>query len=100
MAGTVAAYYSMSTEPDTHGLIYALWKRGTYVLLPVLLAGGDLDWASYAGPDSLRPGPRGLTEPAETPRETPGPWHETAEPSTCTSAASGISSARFTASAW
>ena len=72
MAGTVAAYYSMSTEPDTHGLIYALWKRGTYVLLPVLLAGGDLDWASYEGPDSLRPGPRGLTEPAETPRGVQG----------------------------
>jgi 5-formyltetrahydrofolate cyclo-ligase len=72
MAGTVAAYYSMSTEPDTHGLIYALWKRGTYVLLPVLLADGDLDWASYEGPDSLRPGPRGLTEPAETPRGVQG----------------------------
>ena len=28
----------------------------------------DLDWASYEGPDSLRPGPRGLTEPAEPPR--------------------------------
>jgi 5-formyltetrahydrofolate cyclo-ligase len=28
----------------------------------------DLDWASYEGPESLRPGPRGLTEPAESPR--------------------------------
>src|ERR1019366_7201987 len=63
MAGTVAAYYSVATEPDSRGLVYALWKRGTYVLLPVLLADGDLDWASYEGPDSLRPGPRGLTEP-------------------------------------
>jgi 5-formyltetrahydrofolate cyclo-ligase len=72
MAGTVAAYYSMSAEPDTHGLIYALWKRGTYVLLPVLLADGDLDWASYEGPDSLRAGPRGLTEPAEPPRGVQG----------------------------
>ncbi|HUY50898.1 MAG TPA: 5-formyltetrahydrofolate cyclo-ligase [Streptosporangiaceae bacterium] len=68
MAGTVAAYYSIGAEPDTHGLIYALWKRGSYVLLPVLLPGGDLDWASYEGPDSLRPGPRGLIEPAEPPR--------------------------------
>ena len=33
MAGTVAAYYSVGTEPDTRGLVYALWKRGTYVLL-------------------------------------------------------------------
>jgi 5-formyltetrahydrofolate cyclo-ligase len=68
MAGTVAAYYSVAAEPDTHGLIYALWKRGSYLLLPVLRPDGDLDWASYEGPDSLRPGPRGLTEPAEPPR--------------------------------
>ena len=61
MAGTVAAYYSVGAEPDTHGL--ALWKRGSYVLLPVLRADGDLDWASYEGPDSLVPGPRGLREP-------------------------------------
>jgi len=68
MAGTVAAYYSIGTEPDTHGLVFGLWKRGTYVLLPVLRDDGDLDWASYEGPDSLRPGPRGLTEPSEPPR--------------------------------
>ena len=57
MAGTAAAYYSVGTEPDTRGLVYALWKRGTYVLLPLLLPGGDLDWASYEGPDSLVAGP-------------------------------------------
>jgi len=68
MAGTAAAYYSVGTEPDTRGLVYALWKRGTYVLLPLLLPGGDLDWASYEGPDSLIPGPRGLLQPAEPPR--------------------------------
>jgi 5-formyltetrahydrofolate cyclo-ligase len=68
MAGTVAAYYSVGSEPETHGLLFALWKRGSYVVLPILLPGGDLDWASYEGPESLRPGPRGLTEPAEPPR--------------------------------
>ena len=68
MAGTVAAYYSVGAEPDTRGLVYALWKRGTYVLLPQLLPDGDLDWASYEGPDSLVPGPRGLAEPGEPPR--------------------------------
>ena len=68
MAGTIAAYYSLSSEPDTHGLVYALWKRGGYVLLPLLRPDADLDWASYEGPDSLRPGPRGLAEPAEPPR--------------------------------
>jgi len=65
MAGTAAVYYSIGSEPGTHGLVYALWKRGTYVLLPVLRPDLDLDWASYEGPDSLRAGPRGLTEPAE-----------------------------------
>jgi 5-formyltetrahydrofolate cyclo-ligase len=68
MAGTVAAYYSAGTEPDTRGLVYALWKRGSYVLLPLLLPDGDLDWASYEGPDSLAAGPRGLLEPTERPR--------------------------------
>jgi 5-formyltetrahydrofolate cyclo-ligase len=68
MAGTAAVYYSIGSEPGTHGLVYALWKRGTYVLLPLLRPDMDLDWASYEGPDSLRPGPRGLTEPAEPPR--------------------------------
>ncbi len=64
MAGTVAAYVSVGTEPDTRGLLFALWKRGTYVLLPVLQPDGDLDWASYEGPDSLAAGPRGLLEPS------------------------------------
>jgi 5-formyltetrahydrofolate cyclo-ligase len=64
-AGTVAAYYSVGTEPDTHGLVFALWKRGSYVVLPVLLPDGDLDWASYEGPDSLAAGPRGLLQPVE-----------------------------------
>jgi 5-formyltetrahydrofolate cyclo-ligase len=68
MAGTVAAYYSVGSEPDTRGLVYALWKRGTYVLLPLLRPDNDLDWASYEGPDSLSEGPRGLQEPTETPR--------------------------------
>ena len=64
-AGTIAAYYSVGTEPDTRSLVFALWKRGSYVVLPVLLGDGDLDWASYEGPDSLAPGPRGLLQPIE-----------------------------------
>jgi 5-formyltetrahydrofolate cyclo-ligase len=68
MAGTVAAYYSIGTEPDTRGLVFGLWKRGTYVLLPVLREDGDLDWASYEGPGSLVRGPRGLLEPGEARR--------------------------------
>jgi 5-formyltetrahydrofolate cyclo-ligase len=69
-AGTIAAYYSVGTEPDTRGLIFALWKRGSYVVLPVLLPDGDLDWASYEGPESLAPGPRGVLQPVEPARGT------------------------------
>ncbi len=36
MAGTIAAYVSVGSEPSTRALIYALWKRGSYFLLPVL----------------------------------------------------------------
>jgi 5-formyltetrahydrofolate cyclo-ligase len=64
-AGTIAAYYSAGPEPDTHRLAFALWKRGSYVVLPVQLPDGDLDWASYEGPDSLAPGPRGILQPVE-----------------------------------
>jgi 5-formyltetrahydrofolate cyclo-ligase len=72
MAGAVAAYISVGTEPDTRGLVFALWKRGTYVLLPLLRPDHDLDWASYEGPDSLAPGPHGLLEPTEPPRGVTG----------------------------
>jgi 5-formyltetrahydrofolate cyclo-ligase len=68
MAGTVAAYYSVGTEPPTRGLVFGLWKRGTYVVLPVLREDGDLDWASYEGPESMVAGPRGLLEPGEARR--------------------------------
>jgi 5-formyltetrahydrofolate cyclo-ligase len=68
MAGTVAAYVSVGSEPSTRALIFTLWKRGSYVLLPLLEPGGDLDWASFEGPDSLVTGPRGLLQPGEPPR--------------------------------
>lgn len=69
-AGTIAAYFSVGSEPSTRSLVYALWKHGHYVILPVLLPDGDLDWASYEGPDSMVPGPRGLLEPSEPRRGT------------------------------
>jgi 5-formyltetrahydrofolate cyclo-ligase len=68
MAGTVAVYYSVGAEPETRGLVYGLWKRGTYVILPVLRGDGDLDWASYEGPESMVAGPRGLLQPGESRR--------------------------------
>jgi 5-formyltetrahydrofolate cyclo-ligase len=63
MAAGVAAYVSIGAEPETRGLVFGLWKRGAYVLLPKLLPDGDLDWATYEGPDSLAPGRFGLLEP-------------------------------------
>ena len=68
MAGAIAAYVSVGSEPETRALLYALYKRGSYVLLPVMTADNDLDWASYEGPDSLGPGPYGLLEPTEPAR--------------------------------
>ncbi|MHB1593015.1 MAG: 5-formyltetrahydrofolate cyclo-ligase [Streptosporangiaceae bacterium] len=70
MAGTVAAYVSIGTEPPTDRLVFALWKLGTYVILPVLREDNDLDWASYEGPESLVPGPRGLLQPDQERRGT------------------------------
>ncbi|MGR6970969.1 5-formyltetrahydrofolate cyclo-ligase [Streptomyces cynarae] len=67
-ARTVAAYVSVGSEPGTPALLDALRARGVRVLLPVLLPDNDLDWGTYAGPESLvsvRHGGRmALLEPA------------------------------------
>ncbi|MFD4336843.1 5-formyltetrahydrofolate cyclo-ligase [Streptomyces anulatus] len=62
-ARTVAAYVSVGREPGTRALLEALRGRGVRVLLPVLLADNDLDWAAYEGPERLLPAGRGLLEP-------------------------------------
>ncbi|MCK8679097.1 5-formyltetrahydrofolate cyclo-ligase [Streptomyces lichenis] len=62
-ARTVAAYVSVGREPGTRALLDALRERGVRVLLPVLLADNDLDWAVYEGPGSLAKARRGLLEP-------------------------------------
>jgi 5-formyltetrahydrofolate cyclo-ligase len=61
-AGTVCAYASFGTEPDTAGLISALAEAGKQVLLPVLESDGGLDWARFDG--RFVPGRAGLREPA------------------------------------
>ncbi len=60
---TVAAYVSVGAEPGTRPLLELLRGRGVAVLLPVLLADNDLDWAAYRGPEHLLPAGRGLLEP-------------------------------------
>ncbi|WP_411082666.1 5-formyltetrahydrofolate cyclo-ligase [Streptomyces sp. cmx-18-6] len=62
-ARTVAAYVSVGREPGTRVLLDALREKGVRVLLPVLLADNDLDWAVYGGGERLTPAGRGLLEP-------------------------------------
>jgi len=62
-AASVAAYASIGNEPGTGPLLDALTAAGKRVILPVWLPGNDLDWAVYAGPDSLARARFGLLEP-------------------------------------
>ncbi|MGW4803426.1 5-formyltetrahydrofolate cyclo-ligase [Kitasatospora sp. NPDC004272] len=61
--GTVAAYVSVGAEPGTRPLLRALAGAGVRVLLPVLLADNDLDWAPYEDDAHLAPAALGLLEP-------------------------------------
>ncbi|MFD5033692.1 5-formyltetrahydrofolate cyclo-ligase [Streptomyces sp. NPDC058405] len=65
-ARTVAAYVSVGSEPGTRALLDTLRARGVRVLLPVLMADNDLDWAVYAGAERLVRAGRGLLEPDGT----------------------------------
>ncbi|QCX29279.1 5-formyltetrahydrofolate cyclo-ligase [Nocardioides jishulii] len=60
----VAAYVSSGSEPGTHVLLERLREAGVRVLLPVLLADDDLDWAEYAGADALVDGLRRTRHPS------------------------------------
>jgi 5-formyltetrahydrofolate cyclo-ligase len=61
-ASCVALYASMPGEPDTGVLRQELRRRGTRVLLPVIVDDTTLDWAQDDG--TLNPGAlRGIDEP-------------------------------------
>ncbi len=62
-AATVAAYVSVGPEPGTGLLLDALVEQGKRVVLPVLLADHDLDWAVYSGAAGLASGRFGILEP-------------------------------------
>jgi len=66
-AATVAAYVSVSSEPGTGPLLDRLHASGKRVILPLLRADNDLDWAAYDGSDGLQTARRGLLEPAGPP---------------------------------
>jgi 5-formyltetrahydrofolate cyclo-ligase len=61
---TIAAYVPVGTEPGGPDLP-AMLASAARLLLPVLLADNDLDWAAYDG--SLAAGTRGMLQPT-------GPW--------------------------
>jgi 5-formyltetrahydrofolate cyclo-ligase len=60
----VAAYLPFGAEPGGPHLPDALRAAGATVLLPVLRADNDLDWARYTQAADLAEGRRGLREPA------------------------------------
>ena len=62
-AATVAAYVAMGSEPGTAPLLDLLTAAGKRVVLPVVMADGDLDWAAYDGEAGLAPARLGLLEP-------------------------------------
>lgn len=59
----VCCYLPVGSEPGSPALVDALAGQGRRVLLPVVTGAAPLDWAAYAGPESLVPGPYGLLEP-------------------------------------
>lgn len=65
MTGSVVCCYAaIRDEPPTGLLLDALRSGGVTVLLPVLLADGDLEWAAYEGDASMQPGLKGTREPS------------------------------------
>jgi 5-formyltetrahydrofolate cyclo-ligase len=65
-AETVAAYYSVGGEPGTRPLLAELLESGRRVLLPVVTADLDLDWAELDSLDDLATARMGLREPTGT----------------------------------
>jgi 5-formyltetrahydrofolate cyclo-ligase len=60
---TLCAYVPVGSEPGAAQMLDDIAEFGVRMLLPVVAGRGPLEWAWYAGPDSLRPGPFGLREP-------------------------------------
>ena len=63
-ARSLACYSAVSSEPDTGPFLEWAAGAGLEVLLPVSLAGSQLDWVRFEGPGALVPGRHGIAEPA------------------------------------
>jgi 5-formyltetrahydrofolate cyclo-ligase len=61
---TIAAFVGVLGEPPTIPLLEALQGRGGRVLLPILLADMDLDWAAFTAADALVERRLRMLEPA------------------------------------
>jgi 5-formyltetrahydrofolate cyclo-ligase len=61
-----AGYLSLGTEPGTGPLLQALARGGGEIMVPVLHADGDLDWAVFTPGAQVAPGLRGTVEPVGT----------------------------------
>jgi 5-formyltetrahydrofolate cyclo-ligase len=70
-AARIAGYAAMPEEPGTQPLLDDLLARGCDVLLPLLRADLDLEWASYR-PGSMRVGRFGISEPTGARRDVGG----------------------------
>lgn len=60
---TLCAYVPIGSEPGSVQMLDEVAAHGVRVLLPIVAGEGPLDWAWYAGQESLRPGPYGLLQP-------------------------------------
>jgi 5-formyltetrahydrofolate cyclo-ligase len=60
---TLCGYVPVGSEPGSAQMLDDIADFGVRVLLPVVAGRGPLEWAWYAGRDSLRRGPYGLLEP-------------------------------------
>ena len=61
---TLCAYVPVGGEPGSLALLDAIRATGCRVLLPVVVGSAPLDWALYAGEESLRRADYGLLEPS------------------------------------
>ena len=66
-AGTVMCYYSLPDEVDTHGLVDELRRQGKRVLLPVVLADGQMELREYTGTESMNEDQYHILEPSGAP---------------------------------
>ena len=62
-AGTVMAYRSMPSEPDTRELMEAALREGKTLLLPRCLDAARMAAFPVMNPDGLKPGALGIPEP-------------------------------------